>query len=217
MSRSVVSAPYYEMEIWSCKSGDENKVDVVGEGESEQFLSLIKHTDEAAFLTLERAIGDIDEVIDAFYESDYTLCFTIIRRKALYVRMPVNYYLKEWLFFYDKLQDESVWQNCTPENYIYSRRPKEKIRFSVGNIVSFIDDGICKYGIIAGTPVSKEDNLSASEYNFTHNQYKIILSADGFEKQIPAQRVFEECYNPYILDVIKEPLQRGLKSRTKNK
>ena len=178
---SVYSSPYYELEAWielETVENEEGKKCILEDFANEGFLNAnyIRHG-LGVFFTKERVLTQMDEMID-WEDERYSYFF--LREKAQCVMMRPADYIKEWLYYGGgRLVDESLVRNYgSMETFL--GRPKEMIRFNVGDIaIELGEDGSSYWGVVASVPPIydgrnhgdySDDQYAfyTSEHNHTH-------------------------------------------------
>lgn len=181
----VYSSPYYELEAWAeletVKDEEDKKCILEDFAHSGDFINA-DHTREClgVFLTKERALTRMEELLDC---EDENYSYFFIREKPLYTMMRPFDHIKEWLYYRGLLVDESLVRNYEyDDNFLetFRGRPKEMIRFKVGDIaIELGEDGSSYWGVVASVPPICDGKnhgdysddqyaLYTSEYNHSH-------------------------------------------------
>ena len=182
---SIYSSPYYELEAWIELENDEDEEDkkciLEDFAQYEDFINA-NHTRDSlgVFLTKERALTAMEEALDC---EDMNYSYFFIREKPLCVMMHPSDYIKEWLYCRGLLVDESLVRNYDYDDNAleaFRGRPKEMIRFNVGDIaIELGEDGSSYWGVVASVPRTCDGKshgdysddqyaIYTSEYNHTH-------------------------------------------------
>ena len=178
----LYSRPYYELEAW-IETKELKKNDVMKWMQSHGHIPCNVALDRiGVFQTKEEAESCMSELLDTM--ENYPCCF--IREKPLCVLMSPDKYIKEWSYKHSLLEDESLVRNYAEHEYPFWGRPKEMIRFNVGDIVQVVDDRQSFWGVVRETPPIFDGKKHG---DWTDDQYTIWLSPNQ-SCRVPSHHVF---------------------------
>ena len=176
----IYSSPYYELEAWvelETVEDEEDKKCILEDFANEKFFNA-NHIRESlgVFLTKERALTEMEDLLDC---EDERYSYFFIREKPLYVMMNPSDYIKEWLYYRGQLVDESLVRNYDYDDHFletFRGRPKEMIRFNVGDIaIELSGDGSSYWGVVASVPPTcdgkNHGDYSDDQYAFYTSEY----------------------------------------------
>ena len=181
----IYSSPYYELEAWveweNVEDEEDKKCILEDFANNEDFINADHIRDSlGVFLTKESALMRMEELLDC---EDENYSYFFIREKPLCTMMNPSDYIKEWLYYRGQLVDESLVRNFDYDGKFletFRGRPKEMIRFNVGDIaIELGEDGSSYWGVVASVPPICDGRshgdysddqyaIYTSEYNHTH-------------------------------------------------
>lgn len=198
----IYSAPYYELEAWSEEErviGEEDKKCVLEDFYNYDGFIKAKHYRDSigVYLTKERALQAMDELLDC---DDENFSYFFIREKPLCIMMEPMDYIKEWLYYRGSLIDESLVRNYSSLE-TFRGRPKEMIRFQVGDIAIELGDGSSCWGVVASVP-PVYDGKNHGDYS--DDQYAFYTAERNHGHPL-AHRLVRPWYVPdYIEEILRK-------------
>ena len=205
----IYSSPYYELEAWielGTVEDEEDKKCILEDFANEGFLNA-NHTrcSLGVFLTKERALMQMDELLDYEEEDEDWCSYFFIREKPLYMMMNPSDYIKEWLYHRGRLVDESLVRNYDYDDK-FRGRPKEMIRFNVGDIaIELGGDGSSYWGVVASVPPIYDGR---NHGDYSDDQYAFYTSACN-HTHVLAHRLIRPWHIPdYIEELLRKETAR---------
>ncbi|MCQ2243152.1 MAG: hypothetical protein MJZ32_02720 [Bacteroidaceae bacterium] len=225
--RGLYSTTIYEMEVWSLANDNEySEEDYLEQLKSDGCMSCGLHKEKVGlFETKERALDCLNMISEDPWDSDRDLYCTFIREKAMYCLMNQRDYLKEWTYIYSQLHDESLVRNYAEDENPFLGRPKDMVRFKHGDIVMVADNYDGHWGIVYGSPITKEEIKDVNErieketgmpgtkysiMDWSDDSYLILTNEKGFNgghEHILAHHVIPPLSVP---GVVRSKLEEGL-------
>jgi hypothetical protein len=218
----IYSSTIFEMDVWLLCNDNvytdreyQEQLDSDGRMDCEMSKELT-----GLFPTRERALSDLEMMSDDPFAADKELYCAFVRERAMYCMMNASDYLKEWTYNYCLLLDESLVRNYCEEENPFLGRPKDKIRFSHGDIVMVPDAYSAHWGIVWEVPpteeqvrkihdkMEKETGTSDYRLDWSDDSYIILTSDVGAasHEHVLAHRVL-----PAPLHAIPAFVERKLK------
>ena len=214
----IYSSPYYELETWIDleNAEDEDEDELENDKDEERKKRILEDfANNKDFIkanhprvrievcpTKKRALTDMDEVID--YD-DHIHSYFFIREKPLYVMMQPSDYIKEWVYWRGLHIDESLVCNYEYDDNFqeaFRGRPKEMIRFNVGDIaIELGEDGSSYWGVVASVPPTCDGK---SHGDYSADRYTIYTSEHN-HRHVLAHRLVRPWRIP---DYIEELLRK---------
>lgn len=160
------SSTLFEMELWSLS----NNLEYTDEEYLEQLMDdgcmdCGLHKEHVGlFKTKERALDDLGMMYEDPWDSDKELYCAFVRERAMCCMMHQGDYLKEWTYIWGELKDESIVRNYAENDNPFHGRPEKMVRFKRGDIVMIPEEYGGHWGIVWGTPISKEQVEKINEH-----------------------------------------------------
>lgn len=198
----IYSSPYYELEAWielGTVEDEEGKKCILEDFANEGFLNADHIRDGlGVFLTKESALMRMEELLDC---EDERYSYFFIREKPQCVMMNPADYIKEWLYYRGQLVDESLVRNYGSME-TFRGRPKEMIRFNVGDIaIELGGDGSSYWGVVASVPPIYDGR---NHGDYSDDQYAFYTSEHN-HTHVLAHRLIRPWHIP---DYIEELLRK---------
>ena len=113
--------------------------------------------------------------------------------------MPPDKYIKEWSFYHNILMDESLVRNYSGADYLFLGRPKEMIRYRIGDVVQVVEDRQAFWGVVESLPPIYDRQ---NHGDWTDDCYTIRYTPNQ-KRRVRAHHVFD-LLTSRIPDYVKE-------------
>ena len=222
----LFSTSIYEMDVWTLPTDNEDsEEDYMWQLENEGHMDCgLRRELTGLFRTKEWALEDLDKALNN-RDGNRNIYCTFIRERTLNCMMLPGEYLKEWIYKYCYLHDESIVRNFAERENPFMGRPQEMIHFKRGDIVMIPDDYAGHWGIVWGTPMTPEQYEKMNErinqghdgdtmarmwrLDWSDDNYTILINADGDHEHILAHHVLP--HDGRIPNFVRKTLMEGLR------